>query len=76
VKNPLFLQIRERMSRYLRGDESVRAFRDWFAPVSWNIEDCLDQETIDLAYRVEGILAESSSARWPESQLKQELAEV
>ena len=64
------------LSNYLEDRISLRTFRDWFAPVSWHIEDCKDSQAIELAYRIDRILAESASAAWLESDLREELAAI
>jgi len=67
-------EIRSKLSNYLDGKISLRAFRDWFAPVAWLIENSQDSLAIELAYSIEGVLAECTSAHWSEQDLRDELA--
>jgi hypothetical protein len=53
---------------------SLDAFRAWFVPLSWNIEESGEPQAIQLAHHVFGILAEASSAGWTDEELHEELA--
>jgi len=66
-------QIRSRIARCVSGQDSLDLFREWFVPVSWDIEQTGDAEAIALAYRVDGLLGEASSAGWTDEQLREEL---
>lgn len=74
MEYPVRSEILRKLGRYLKGADTLREFRDWFSPIAWNIEVSGDQQTIDLAYLVDGLLAESTSGGWPEFGLKKELA--
>lgn len=67
-------QIRQALSDCATGKLSLDEFRKWFVPVAWNIEQSNDVATIDLAHRIDGILAEASSANWSDDDLREELA--
>ena len=67
-------EIRSRLSDYIGGRISLRSFRDWFSPIAWDIESYGDAAAIDLAYFIDGLLSESTSANWSEQDLHQELA--
>lgn len=67
-------QIRRALSDCASGKLSLDEFRKWFVPVSWNIEESNDAATIDLAHRIDGILAEASSANWSDYDLREELS--
>jgi hypothetical protein len=69
-------QIRQALSDCEIGKLSLDEFRKWFVPVSWNIEQSNDAATIDLAHRIDGILAEASSANWSDDDLREELSEI
>jgi hypothetical protein len=73
MKNPLVLQICIQLANYLEGRSTLRSFRDWLAPVAWKIEASKNPAAIDLAYMIDGILMESTSGNWMESDLKKEL---
>jgi len=53
---------------------SLDEFRAWFVPISWNIEESNEPQAIELAHRLDSVLAEASSGAWTEEQLHEELA--
>jgi hypothetical protein len=55
---------------------SLDDFRAWFVPRSLAIEESGQAEAIELAHRLDGILAEASAAGWSEADLCQEIAGV
>jgi hypothetical protein len=67
-------RIRDHIVRCVAEQDSLDLFRQWFVPVSWDIEKTADVDAIALAYRVDGLLAEASSAAWTDEQLRHELA--
>jgi hypothetical protein len=69
-------QIRSRIDCCVSGQDSLDLFREWFVPVSWDIEQTGDAEAMALAYRVDGLLGEASSAGWSDQQLREELAKA
>ena len=69
----LVSEICARISDCVAGRLSVLEFRDWFAPVAWNIERSKLQTTIEFVYRIDGLLAEASSANWSEQDTREEL---
>lgn len=68
--------IREQLLRYVEQNISIDAFRGWFEPLSWNIERTGNGVAIALAYKIDGILAEASSADWDECELRRELTRI
>lgn len=54
---------------------SLDDFRAWFVPRSLNIEECGEPAAIELAHRIDGILAEASSAGWSDDELREELSQ-
>jgi hypothetical protein len=56
--------------------KALEAFRDWFAPIAFGIEDDADASLLGLIHEIQGILAESSSASWPEEDLLYELQKI
>ncbi len=52
---------------------SLDAFRAWFVPLSANMEQSGEPQAIELAHRLDGILAEASSGGWTENELLEEL---
>jgi len=66
-------QIRERLSRYLRGEISLDRFEDWFVEGSWNMHLHSEEAAQKLAAAVELRLAEYSSGHLDEASLRNEL---
>ena len=73
MNEPLEVQIVDRLSR-LGARASLRAFREWFVPVSIDIEESGNALAVELVHHIDGILAEASSAGWSEADLCAELA--
>jgi len=69
-------QIRKKLVLCANGQVSLDDFRAWFVPLSWGIENSENSEAIELAYKIDGVLAEASSAKWPEDQIRRELARI
>lgn len=66
-------QIRQELSRYVNREESLDQFLQWFVPVSIGIDESGDDDAIQLAHRIDGVLAEASSAQWSENDIHEEL---
>ena len=66
-------RIDEALRDFLAGTISLDAFQRLFVPESIDIEESRDQDTIDLVYLIDGILAEGSG-RWSEEEVREELA--
>jgi hypothetical protein len=66
-------QIRKARWECAKGRMSLDAFRAWFVPLSWNIEESAEPQAIELAHHIDGILAEASSGGWTEDELLEEL---
>jgi len=66
-------QIRQELSRYVSREESLAQFLQWFVPVSIDIDESGDDDAIQLAHRIDGVLAEASSAQWSEKDIHEEL---
>ena len=60
MNEPLETQIANHLAGYLTG--------------KWSLQE--NQPAIELAYRIDGILAEASSAGWSDAGLREELARV
>jgi hypothetical protein len=56
--------------------QSLDAFRQWFVPISWDIEQAGEGDAIALAHRLDGILAEASSAEWTDADLLHQMADL
>jgi hypothetical protein len=69
----------ERLLESLRtvvNEVSLEEFRDWFAPISVDVEQTDDHDVIQLVYQIDGVLSESSSGHWPLDVLLQELSNL
>jgi hypothetical protein len=73
---PLEFEIADELSKCIDGRYSLEEFRQWFVPTSLDIEASGNQAAIDLAYRIDGILAEASSANWKDDDIVEELAHI
>jgi len=67
-------QIRDALGRVANNHLSLDDFQEWFVPVSWNIEGSGEPGAIELAHRIDALLAEASAAGWSESDLREELS--
>ena len=76
MNEPLEIQIANHLAGILTRKWSLQEFREWFVPLSIVIEDSKNEPAIELAYRIDGILAEASSAGWSDADLSEELARV
>jgi hypothetical protein len=63
-------EIRSQLSGYLSGAASLAEFQEWFVPVFWTIQNSNDPQAEILANRIQGILSEASTSRWPEAELR------
>jgi hypothetical protein len=69
-------ELRDRVESFLKGNDSFRAFEDWFVDFSWDIEESHERGAIALAHQVQGLMAEASHAKWSDVGLREELANV
>ena len=46
-------EIRDKLGSYLLGEISLEDFKDWFVPVSWNIDYSNNQAAINMVYEIE-----------------------
>jgi hypothetical protein len=66
-------QIRERLARYLRGENSLDQFEDWLVQRSWNMHRDSGDAAKELVSAIELRLAEYSSGHLDEQSLRSEL---
>jgi hypothetical protein len=66
----LDLEIRDWLARYLAGDISLRAFRDWFMPATWNVHQTGNVEAIDLTGEIGLRIAELTSGHRTELDVR------
>jgi hypothetical protein len=67
------LQIRQELSRYVNRQQSLDQFLQRFVPISIDIDQSGDDDAIQLAHRIDGVLAEASSGKWSEKDIHEEL---
>src|SRR5437870_1018722 len=70
VMEAVELEIREQLARYLSGKIALQAFRDWFLPEAWNIDQRAGAASAGLAHEVELLLSEFEHGDWTEDELK------
>jgi hypothetical protein len=63
-------EIRDNLASYLLREISLSDFEDWFVSASWNVVQSKNQDSIDLVYEIELLLAEFSNGDWSEEELK------
>lgn len=68
--------IRKELARYLARRMPIDSFQDWFAELSWNIEERGETGAIVFAHEVDGLFAEATSADWTEGELREELENI
>lgn len=66
----LNLEIRARLARYLTGEGTLREFRDWFLPTTWDIHLTGDRGTIALVGEVGLRIDEFTSGHRTEADLR------
>ena len=66
---PLQVTMEDALRRVTTREMNLAAFRDWFGPVIWQIEEGENPNTIDLAYEIAGLLSESDNRHWSEPDL-------
>ena len=69
-------ELLDRVHAYLDGRNSLGDFERWFYDLASDIHKQGVRSEAKLVYAIEGIMAESSSAKWPESALRAELESV
>jgi hypothetical protein len=71
---PTESEFRKMVDSYAQGEIDSGSFHEWFSKAS--LAGFSDSEFSSLANHIEGLLAEASHASWPESALRDELANV
>lgn len=62
--------------RKCQDERSLEGFRDWFGPLSRDIEASPDESLVSLVHQVEGVLAEASSANWATTDVLSDLKSI
>jgi len=69
-------QIREQMARFLDGSIDLTIFEDWLISNTWNIHQDGSEAAESLTFAIEEALADHSSGRMTEQQLRKELYDI
>lgn len=72
MEQPLDLKVREEAFRYLRGDISLQAFREWLIDVSWDIPPGSQPEE-KIAGDIELLFAERDHGDWTDAEFNEQL---
>lgn len=67
------IKLKNKLSEYIAGRNSLSEFEDWFVPTYWNVLTGEDEELSDMVYDIELELAEYSISVWTEEELKDHL---
>ena len=70
MKSSLYLTIQEQLRRFVAGELSFDAFRDWFTPATWDIDNTNTDDARELSYEIEHRLAEFTHGDWDEQELR------
>jgi hypothetical protein len=70
MKSSLYLTIQEQLRRVVSGELTLNAFRDWFTPATWGIDEAGAEDARELSYEIEHRLAEFTHGDWDEQELK------
>ena len=76
MHNNLEREIRSCLAEYVTGQATFEEFNDWFAPILWEVEDRGEPAATDLAYRIEGAVAEYSAGHLTEEDLRREMESI
>src|ERR1700746_3354725 len=68
-------EIKDRLSRYLAGQDELSAFHEWFIPATWDI-DSQSEPVKRVAHRLQLLLAEFSNGDWSEEELRTKFWEL
>lgn len=63
----MHIEIREWLSKYIRGEVMLREFQEWFVPVTWEIND---EDALELTKEIELLLAEFTNGHRTEAECK------
>lgn len=70
MNSSLYLTIQEKLLRFISGEVTLDAFRDWFTPATWDIDAADMADARELSYEIEHRLAEFTHGDWDEQELK------
>ena len=67
-------ELRQELTRYLKGQCTLKDFEDWFVPRSWNFNQNSNPSLLKLVSQIELSLAEFSNGDWTEKELRQQFS--
>jgi hypothetical protein len=70
MKSSLYLTVQEQLRRFVAGELTLDAFRDWFTPATWDVDNASADDARELCYEIEHRLAEFTNGDWDEQELK------
>jgi hypothetical protein len=70
------LLVRKKLAGYLSSQTSLKAFRRWFVPATWDVEEWAPKNLQELVHAIKLRLAEYSSGHWTESDLRRLLSVI
>jgi hypothetical protein len=65
--------IRRKLHDYLNGKMSLREFRQWFVPETWDIEEWAPKDLQEFIYSIKLLFAEYTSGHRTKSDLQEQL---
>ncbi len=68
--------IRHRLRHYLAGRISLTAFRAWFVPATWDVDDRATPRIWNLVSSIKLRMAEYTSGHWTEDELRALLVQI
>ncbi len=68
------VEIRNKLAQYLASAISLRAFQEWFVPLTWDIQNTQCLHVLDLVYGIELKIAEYTNGHLSEDDLRQALS--
>jgi hypothetical protein len=66
-------ELRQELTRYLKGQCKLKDFEDWFVPSSWDFNRNTNPSLQKLVSQIELSIAEFSNGDWSEIELRQQL---
>src|SRR3989442_9661553 len=72
----LDLEIRGHVLSYLSGETTLRDFRAWYIPATWDVNTRRNGRVESLVNEIDLRLAEFTSGHWTEDELKEVLSRL
>jgi hypothetical protein len=65
--------IRKKLDAFLAGKTSLEAFRRWFVPATWDVDEWASPRLQQFVYGIKLRLAEYSNNHWSKTELREKL---